>query len=42
MLFVATDPSKPALRVEGLVPAETVKEIIENDLQTPDSMEEVQ
>lgn len=32
MVFVSTDSSKPALRTEGLLPAETIKEIILNEL----------
>lgn len=39
IMFIGTDPQKPALRVEGLVPADTVKEIIANDLQAPESMD---
>jgi len=32
LVFIGTDPSKPALRTEGLLPAATIKEIIENEL----------
>lgn len=32
LMFISTEPGKPALRVEGLVPAKTVKDIIENEL----------
>jgi len=32
MVFVSTDANKPALRTEGLLPAETIKEIILNEL----------
>ena len=32
MVFVGTDKNKPALRTEGLLPAETIIEIIENEL----------
>ena len=32
MVFVGMDPSKPALRTEGLLPAQSIIEIIENEL----------
>ncbi len=32
MVFVSTDKSKPALRTEGLLPADVIKEIIEKEL----------
>ncbi|CAK0783145.1 hypothetical protein CVIRNUC_006341 [Coccomyxa viridis] len=32
MVFVGVDPQKPALRTEGLLPAESIKEIIQNEL----------
>ena len=32
MVFVGMDKSKPALRTEGLLPAKTIKEIVENEL----------
>eukprot|EP00193_Tetraselmis_chui_P007182 CAMPEP_0177768682 /NCGR_PEP_ID=MMETSP0491_2-20121128/9862_1 /TAXON_ID=63592 /ORGANISM="Tetraselmis chuii, Strain PLY429" /LENGTH=179 /DNA_ID=CAMNT_0019285527 /DNA_START=188 /DNA_END=727 /DNA_ORIENTATION=- len=32
LVFVSTDTSKPALRTEGLLPAATIKEIIEKEL----------
>eukprot|EP00191_Tetraselmis_sp_GSL018_P006518 CAMPEP_0177609252 /NCGR_PEP_ID=MMETSP0419_2-20121207/18966_1 /TAXON_ID=582737 /ORGANISM="Tetraselmis sp., Strain GSL018" /LENGTH=138 /DNA_ID=CAMNT_0019104117 /DNA_START=161 /DNA_END=577 /DNA_ORIENTATION=+ len=32
LVFVSTDKAKPALRTEGLIPAATVKEIIEKEL----------
>ncbi|KAK9814013.1 hypothetical protein WJX73_009094 [Symbiochloris irregularis] len=32
MVFVGTDKSKPALRTEGLLPAETIISIIQNEL----------
>jgi len=32
LVFVGTQPDKPALRTEGLLPAATIKEIIENEL----------
>ena len=32
MVFVSTDPAKPALRTEGLLPAKTIKEIVANEL----------
>ena len=31
-VFVSTDSSKPALRTEGMLPAETVISVIENEL----------
>ncbi|BDA47641.1 Thioredoxin-like protein CITRX, chloroplastic [Coccomyxa sp. Obi] len=35
MVFVGTDPNKPALRTEGLLPAHIIKEIVENELIGP-------
>ncbi|EIE23730.1 thioredoxin-like protein [Coccomyxa subellipsoidea C-169] len=32
MVFVGTDPNKPALRTEGLLPAHVIKEIVQNEL----------
>lgn len=32
MVFVGMDKTKPALRTEGLLPAKTIKEIVENEL----------
>ncbi len=32
MVFVSTDPNKPALRTEGLLPAQVIKEIVQNEL----------
>ena len=32
LVFVGTEPGKPALRTEGLLPAATIKEIIANEL----------
>jgi hypothetical protein len=32
LVFVGTDTSKPALRTEGMLPAEMVKSIIANEL----------
>lgn len=32
MVFIGMDKSKPALRTEGLLPASTIKDIIENQL----------
>lgn len=32
MIFIGTDDSKPALRSEGLMTAETIKSIIKKDL----------
>ena len=37
MVFVGTDPNKPALRTEGLLPAHIIKEIIENELMAPEA-----
>ena len=34
MVFVGTDPAKPALRTEGLLPAKTIKEIVANELSS--------
>jgi hypothetical protein len=33
MIFIGTDDSKPALRSEGLMTAETIKNILRKDLQ---------
>lgn len=35
MVFVGTDPNKPALRTEGLLPAHIIKEIVQNELIGP-------
>jgi hypothetical protein len=32
MIFISTSPDKPALRTEGLLPAETIKNIIAKEL----------
>jgi hypothetical protein len=32
MIFIGTDDSKPALRSEGLMTAETIKSILRKDL----------
>ena len=32
MVFVSTDKDKPALRTEGLLPADVIKEIIDKEL----------
>ena len=32
MVFVGVDPNKPALRTEGLLPAASIKEIIQSEL----------
>jgi hypothetical protein len=32
MIFIGTTPDKPALRTEGLLPAETIKNIIAKEL----------
>ena len=32
-IFVGTDPNKPALRTEGLLPADVIVDIVTNDLQ---------
>ena len=32
LVFVSADQSKPALRTEGMLPAETVVSVIENEL----------
>lgn len=32
MIFIGTDNNKPALRTEGLLPAETIKNIIAKEL----------
>lgn len=32
MVFVGTDPAKPAIRTEGLLPAETIVTIINDEL----------
>ena len=34
MVFVGTDPTKPAIRTEGLLPAGTIKDIIRDELST--------
>ena len=33
LIFISPDKTKPALRTEGMLPAEQIKEIIENELQ---------
>lgn len=33
MIFIGTDDTKPALRSEGLMTAETIKSILVKDLQ---------
>ena len=33
MVFVGTNKEKPALRTEGLLPAQTIMEIIKNELE---------
>lgn len=33
MIFIGMDPEKPALRTEGLLPAETIKTIVANELK---------
>lgn len=35
MIFVGMDPTKPALRTEGLLPAETIIEIVQKELMAP-------
>lgn len=35
MIFISTDDSKPALRCEGLMTAETIKGILRKDLAVP-------
>jgi len=35
LIFVGMDPSKPALRTEGLLPAQSIIDIIETELQAP-------
>eukprot|EP00892_Ulva_mutabilis_P007083 jgi/Ulvmu1/4747/UM020_0031.1 len=35
MIFVGMDPEKPALRTEGLLPANSIKEIVLNELMAP-------
>lgn len=32
MVFIGMDPSKPALRTEGLLPAATIKQIVQDEL----------
>lgn len=32
MVFVGMDPTKPALRTEGLLPAQAIIEIVETEL----------
>lgn len=32
-MFISPDKTKPALRTEGLLPAEQIKEIVVNELQ---------
>lgn len=32
MVFVGMDPTKPALRTEGLLPAQAIVEIVETEL----------
>jgi thioredoxin-like negative regulator of GroEL len=32
MVFVGTDTTKPALRTEGLLPAETIKQIVADEI----------
>jgi hypothetical protein len=32
MIFIGTDRTKPALRTEGLLPAETIKDIVGKEL----------
>lgn len=33
LIFVGMDPSKPALRTEGLLPAQSIIDIVNNELQ---------
>ena len=33
LVFISPDKDKPALRTEGMLPAEQIKEIIKNELQ---------
>ena len=35
MVFVGMDPSKPALRTEGMYNATVIKDIIANELSVP-------
>ncbi|DBA78117.1 TPA: hypothetical protein ACH3X2_008090 [Trebouxia sp. C0005] len=35
MVFVGMDPSKPALRTEGLLAAKAIKDIVQNELSAP-------
>jgi thioredoxin-like negative regulator of GroEL len=35
MIFVGTDTEKPALRTEGLLPANTIKDIVMKELLAP-------
>ena len=32
MVFIGLDPKKPALRTEGLLPAATIKQIVQDEL----------
>lgn len=35
MIFIGMDPEKPALRTEGLLPANSIKDIVLNELIDP-------
>lgn len=35
MIFIGMDPEKPALRTEGLLPANSIKDIVLNELMAP-------
>nr|ABR23155.1 thioredoxin [Ulva fasciata] len=35
MIFIGMDPEKPALRTEGLLPANSIKDIVLNELMEP-------
>ena len=35
LIFVGMDPSKPALRTEGLLPAQSIIDIVQTELQAP-------
>lgn len=35
LIFVGMDNAKPALRTEGLLPAQVIREIVETELQAP-------
>lgn len=35
MIFIGMDPEKPALRTEGLLPANSIKDIVQNELMSP-------